>query len=172
MQGDPMFALKPISRDSVDGSLAKAERYRLLNEPHEAESICRDILAVDPANRQARVSLILALTDQIALDTTSSFSSAVSAISELETAYDRAYFAGIAWERRAKAVHGAVTPGSGGYVYDWLVKALGLFEEAERLRPAGNDDAILRWNTCVRFLDRHTELRPKMEDVPEPILSE
>ena len=42
-----MFALKPISRDSLDGALAKAERYRLLNEPTEAESICRDILEVD-----------------------------------------------------------------------------------------------------------------------------
>ena len=47
-----MFALKPISRDSLDGALAKAERYRLLNEPNEAESICRDILEVAPANRR------------------------------------------------------------------------------------------------------------------------
>jgi hypothetical protein len=166
-----MFTLKPISRDSVEGSLAKAERYRLLNEPHEAESICRDILEVDPTSREARVSLILALTDQIHQDT-SAFSSAISAISGLATAYDRAYYSGIAWERRAKAVHGAGAQGSGGHVYDWLVKALRLFEEAERLRPSGNDDAILRWNACVRYLDRHKELRPRMEDVPEPILSE
>jgi hypothetical protein len=166
-----MFTLKPISCDGVDGALAKAERYRLLNEPNEAESICRDILEVDPANRQARVSLILALTDQIQQDA-SAFCSAVSAISCLETAYDSAYYSGIAWERRAKAVHGAGAQGSGRYVYDWLVKALHLFEEAERLRPAGNDDAILRWNACVRFLDRHKELRPETEEVPAPILSE
>jgi len=166
-----MFTLKPISRDSVDGSLAKAERYRLLNEPNEAESICRDILEVDPANRQARVSLILALTDQLQQDT-GAFSSAVSAISGLEAEYDRAYYSGIVRERRAKAVHGAGTQGSGGYVYDWLVKALHLFEEAERLRPSSNDDAILRWNACVRFLDRHKELRPETVEVPEPILSE
>jgi hypothetical protein len=166
-----MFTLKPISRDSVDGSLAKAERYRLLNEPNEAESICRDILTVDPSNRQARVSLILALTDQIHQDT-SVFPGAISAISGLETAYDRAYYAGIAWERRAKAFHLAGGHRSGASVYDWLVKALGLFEEAERLRPPGNDDSILRWNACVRFLDRHAELQPRMEEVPEPILSE
>jgi hypothetical protein len=166
-----MFTLKPISRDGVDGALAKAERYRLLNEPNEAESICRDILEVDPANRQAHVSLILALTDQIQQDA-SAFSGAVSAISGLETAYDTAYYSGIAWERRAKAIHGAGAQGSGRYVYDWLVKALHLFEEAERLRPSGNDDAILRWNACVRFLDRHKELRPETEEIPEPILSE
>ena len=166
-----MFTLKPISRDSVDGSLAKAEHYRLLNEPHEAESICRDILEVDPSNRQARISLILALTDQIHHDT-STFSSAIHTISSLETAYDRAYYSGIAWERRAKATHEAGTQGSGPNVYLWLVKALHLFEEAERLRPSGNDDAILRWNTCVRFLDRHKELRATTEEVQEPILSE
>jgi len=166
-----MFTLKPISRDSVDGSLAKAERYRLLNEPNEAESICRDILAVDPANRLARVSLILALTDQIHHDT-SVFSSAVTAISGLEAAYDRAYYSGLAWERRAKAFHLVGGHRATGCVYEWLVKALDLFEEAERLRPAGNDDSILRWNACVRFLDRHKELRPKTEEIPEPILSE
>ena len=60
-----MFNLKPISHDSIETALAKAERYRLLNEPHEAESICHDILAIDPANRQARISLVLALTDEI-----------------------------------------------------------------------------------------------------------
>jgi len=166
-----MFALKPISRDSIEGSLAKAERYRLLNEASEAESICRDILAVDPANREARVSLILALTDQIHQDKRA-FSSAVDAIAGLAAAYDRAYYSGIAWERRAKACHSGGTKGCGGDVYDWLVKALQQFEEAERLRPAGNDDALLRWNTCVRYLDRHQELRPKTRDVHEPILSE
>ncbi|MGC2503047.1 MAG: hypothetical protein WA400_13055, partial [Silvibacterium sp.] len=97
-----MFTLKPISRDSVDGALGKAERYRLLNEPHEAESICRDVLAVDPANRQARVSLILALTDEISQEP-GAFASAMGAVSSLESAYDRAYYSGIAWERRAKA---------------------------------------------------------------------
>jgi hypothetical protein len=166
-----MFALKPISRDSIDGSLAKAERYRLLNEPSEAESICRDILAVDRGNRQARVSLILALTDQIHQDKRA-FATAQNEISALEAEYDRAYYAGIVWERRAKALHGAGAMGSGGDVYDWLVNALHHFEEAERLRPAGNDDALLRWNACVRYLDRHQELRPKTRDVHEPILSE
>lgn len=164
-----MFTLKLISRDSVDGSLAKAERYRLLNEPNEAESICRDILEIDVANREARVSLILALTDQIQQDNRA-FSSAMNAISGLEGAYDRAYYSGIAWERRAKACHGA--KGRSGDVYEWLVKALRLFEEAERLRTSGNDDSILRWNACVRFLDRHKELQPKAEEAREPILSE
>ena len=166
-----MFTLKPISRDSVDAALAKAERYRLLNEPNEAVSISRDILEVDPANREARISLILALTDELPQEE-GAFASAIGEISGLETAYDRAYYSGIAWERRAKARYQAGRLGSGGYVYDCIVKALGLFEEAERLRTAGNDDAILRWNACVRFLERHKEVRAKAEEAQEPILSE
>lgn len=166
-----MFALKPISRDSLDGALAKAERYRLLNEPTEAESICRDILEVAPANRDARISLILALTDEFTRDDRA-FATAMAETANLESAYDRAYYSGIAWERRAKASHDAGRPGSSGRVYEWIVKALGLFEEAERLRPAGNDDPILRWNACVRFLERHKSLKPATEDVREPILSE
>jgi tetratricopeptide (TPR) repeat protein len=166
-----MFTLKPISLDSVDGALAKAERYRLLNEPHEAESICRDILEVDPGNREARVSVILALTDQL-YEENSGFSSAISMISGLTSEYDRAYYSGIAWERRAKAYYRAATMGSASTVYDWLVKALDHFEKAERLRPPDNDDAILRWNACVRFLERHKELQPSRDEIPEPVSSE
>ena len=131
----------------------------------------RSILDIAPANREARVSLILSLTDEIP-DEPTAFSRAIEAIPTLESAYDRAYYSGIAWERRAKAGVSTGGPGSSNYIYDWLVKALHLFEEAERLRPAGNDDAILRWNTCVRFLQNHKDLGPRLEETPEPILSE
>src|SRR5260370_42479267 len=97
-----MFVIKPISHDSVAGALAKAERYRLLNEPSEAESICRDILQIEPSNQAALINLILALTNQIPQDTRA-FADAIATLSHLDSAYDRAYYAGIAWERRAKA---------------------------------------------------------------------
>jgi hypothetical protein len=166
-----MFTLKPISHDSIESALAKAERYRLLGEPNEAESICLDILEIDPASRQARISLILALTDEIPHDG-SSFARAMEAIPGLVSTYDRAYYSGIAWERRAKAAYAAGGLGSGGYLYSWIIKALEFFEQAERLRPAGNDSSILRWNACVRFLARHKELAPAIEEASEPILSE
>lgn len=166
-----MFVLKPISHDSVANALAKAERYRLLNEPGEAESICRDILEIEPGNQQALISLVLALTDDIPNDP-HAFTNAIAAAGRLATPYDRAYYAGIAWERRAKARHHGAGQGAHHYAYEWIVKALQLFAEAERLRSPGNDDAVLRWNACVRFLSRHKELAPRPEDVSEPILSE
>jgi len=166
-----MFELKPISHDSVTGALAKAERYRLLNEPSEAESICRDILEVEPDNQPALISLILALTDQIHQEP-GAFAAARATVVRLEAAYDRAYYEGIAWERRAKAHYQGAGQGSRHYVYEWIVQALRHFEEAERLRTPGNDDAILRWNTCIRFLSLHKELAPMAEEISEPILSE
>ena len=165
-----MFTLKPISPESVPSALAKAERYRLLNEPGEAESICRDILAIEPDNQHALISLILALTDQLAADA-HAFTNALSMVERLQTPYDRAYYGGIAWERRAKARHHG-GHGAQQYVYQWIVRAMELFEDAERLRPAGNDDALLRWNACVRYLARHKELVKPTEEVAEPIVSE
>ena len=166
-----MFALKPISHDSVAGALAKAERYRLLNEPNEAESICQDILQIEPDNQTALINLILALTDQVPRDTRA-FPEAMATVSHLESPYDRAYYAGIAWERRAKARYESGGPGADRYVYDWIATAMQLFERAEPLRLLGNDDALLRWNACVRFLNQHRELAPAPEDVAEPIVSE
>jgi hypothetical protein len=56
--------LKAISRAGIGEAIAKAELYRYLNEPEEAESICRDILAVDSAHQLARRLLGLSITDQ------------------------------------------------------------------------------------------------------------
>ena len=166
-----MFALKPISHDCVANALAKAERYRLLNEPNEAESICHDILQIEPDNQTALINLILALTDQVPRDTRA-FSDAIATVSQLDSPYDRAYYAGIAWERRAKARYETGGPGAGRYVYEWIATALQLFESAEPLRAPGIDDALLRWNACIRFLYHHRELAPAAEDIAEPIVSE
>ena len=166
-----MFTLKPISHDSVAGALAKAERYRLLNEPTEAESICHDILQVEPGNQAALINLILSLTDQIPQDARG-FTDALATVSHLDSPYDRAYYAGIAWERRAKARYQTGGPGAHPYVYEWIVTAMQLFKTAEPLRMPGNDDVLLRWNACIRFLNHHRELAPAAEDIAEPIVSE
>jgi hypothetical protein len=157
-----MFPLKPLHRDSIDGALAKAERYRLLNEPGEAESICLDILEVDPGNQVARVALLLTLTDQF-VEYPEAYARAREVLGGLDSEYDRAYYGGIIAERRAKAQ--LTRHGQG--VYDWLVDAMKCFERAEQLRPAHNDDAVLRWNACVRFLQRHPNLRPGSEERAE-----
>jgi hypothetical protein len=166
-----MFALKALSHEGVESALAKAEHYRLLGEPAEAESICLDILEIEPANQRALICYVLAESDQLGRDPRA-FQSAVLAAAKLNGEYERAYYSGIVWERRAKALHDDKGRGTHHSVYEWMVKALQYFEKAERLRPHGNDDAVLRWNTCVRFLKKHPALVPRAEEVPEAIVSE
>ncbi len=161
-----MFELKPLHRDSVEAALAKAERYRLLNEPGEAESICLDVLDVEPDNQAARIVMLLALTDQFG-ETPAAHQKAREALAGLQSDYDRAYYAGIIAERRAKAQLARGGAGSSVGTYDWLAEAMRHYERAEAVRPAGNDDALLRWNACARFLRNHPQLRPSTEERSE-----
>jgi hypothetical protein len=168
-----MFDVKPLSRDAIAGALAKAERYRLLNEAEEAESICQDILAIEPSHQAAIMTLILAITDQFHDHGVSgNVSRAQALVPLLEDDYGRAYYGGIICERRAKAYLSQNGLQAGAAVYEWFREAMQLFERAESLRPAGNDDAVLRWNACVRVLRRHSHLRPAPEEERHPIMSE
>ena len=166
-----MFQLKPLSKEAVPAALEKAHRYRLLNEPLEAESICRDVLAVDPANQDALTMLLLALTEQFAEDP-KSFAEAARIAGQLRDDYDRAYYTGIVWERRAKAHLQHDGPVLGGQVYDWLREAMTWFERAEAIRPAANDDSLLRWNACARTVMRDHRLVPTADERTEPLLLE
>jgi len=161
-----MFELKPISREAVPEALSKAERYRLLNEPWQAESICRDILAIDPDHQGALIMLLLSLTDQFGQGIPAQ--AARDLLPKLQREYDRAYYAGIICERWADSLlrHGA--PGAGFTAYESICQAMEHYERAEATRPPGNDDAILRWNTCARILMRNRELRPRGEERFEP----
>jgi hypothetical protein len=168
-----MFDVKPLSRDAIASALAKAERYRLLNEAEEAESICQDILAIEPSHQSAITTLILAITDQFQNHGVSgNVSRAQALVPLLEDDYSRYYYGGIICERRAKAYLSQNGLQAGAAVYEWFREAMQLFERAEAVRPAGNDDAVLRWNACVRALRRHSHLRPAPAEERHPIMSE
>jgi hypothetical protein len=165
-----MFELKPLRRDAVPAALARAERYRLLNEPWQAESICQDVLRIDPDNQSALVTLILALTDQFHHGV--SVQEARDVIPRLRDEYDRAYYSGVICERRAKTLLEQGRQGSAHIVYESFREAMGWYEKAEAIRPPANDDAILRWNTCVRFLARYPHVKPAVAERAEPVMLE
>ena len=163
-----MTDLKPISRDAIPHALEKVERYRLLNEPAEAESICRDVLRADPGNHRALVMLLLTLTDQFGRGR-AGVNDAREIVARLAGEYERAYYEGIVCERQGKALLRGGAAGSESGTYGWLREAMRAYERAEAIRPAGNDDAILRWNACARIL-RDNNLGPRSEDeVEQPI---
>jgi hypothetical protein len=162
--------LKPITREGIPAALQKAERYRLLNESSAAESICLDVLEIDPANQEALVSLLLAITDQFADEMSDGVHRAREVLPRIRDEYERTYYAGIICERRARAQLHRGALGSAEVAAEWFRDAMAWYAKAEAMRPHGNDESILRWNTCVRMLSRHErvesprEYEPALED--------
>jgi hypothetical protein len=151
-----MFELKPLHPEAIPAALEKANRYRLLNEPGAAESICLDILAVDPDNQDALINIVLAMSDRFGKDYAIGDARITEYLSRIRGEYERTYYTGIMYERRAKAV--LARDGVGAY--ELFRQAMSCFEAAEANRPAGNDDTILRWNGCARVITRNN-LRPR-----------
>ncbi len=166
-----MFTLKPLSTDAIPAALIKAERYRLLNEPHQAESICEDILAAAPDQPQAVTILLLALTDQFSTGDGHVVARAQDLAARLATPYERSYFGGLVAERRGRALSGggAGRARSAGH---WLREAMEHYEQAEAVRPTGNDDARLRWNACARLLNAHPEMMEQESGPTVPLMLE
>ena len=165
-----MFKLKPLTEEAIPAALEKATCYRYLNESAEAESICLDILEVEPGNQQAIITLILALTDQFERDLSKPFPKAREAVNRLTDDYCRIYYRGIICERRAKVHFERGVPGSGHLAYDWFRQAMDAYEKAIDRRLAGNDDAILRWNACARLIMNHSDLAPSGKESREQML--
>jgi hypothetical protein len=165
-----MYSLKPITRAGVPAALLKAERYRLLNDSSAAESICLDVLDADPDNQQALVMLLLAITDQMRDGLVESVTRSREVLPRLKDEYKRHYYAGIICERRAKAQVGRAGPRAHHVAAQWLQEAMRHYESAESMRPPGNDEAILRWNTCARLLNQGEHLHPAADEPYEPSL--
>jgi hypothetical protein len=157
---------KPLSKEAIPAAVEKAKQYRLLNEPAEAESICLDVLRADPENQQALITLLLAVTDRFSKGYGVSDTQAKELLGRITGGYERAYFAGLVAERRAKA-----KLAQGGHASAWayglLREAMDCYEKAEAIRPPGNDDPILRWNTCARIIEQN-KLVPREEERVEP----
>jgi len=141
--------LKKINPVAIPAALEKAERYRLLNEPEQAESICLDVLAVDSQNQRARKMLVLALTDQF-LTRAAAAKQARAQLAELSSEYEQIYYTGLICEREARA---HLTRGvSAAFAHDLFLEAIELYGRAEGLAPEGNNDPILRRNSCLRTM--------------------
>jgi ATP/maltotriose-dependent transcriptional regulator MalT len=166
-----MDDLKRMTLEGIGHAMLKAERYRLLGEPCEAESICRDVLEVTPDNHEARVVLILSLTDQLRTDL-SRAAEAAGLAAALEQEYERFYYSGVVAERLGKAQLTRGGPCSDDYANRALREAMAWYEKAEAVRPTGNDDAVLRWNTCARTIARRGFTGPADTSSPALLMTE
>ena len=158
-----MSELKKLNLNAIPQALKRAMRYRLLNEPFQTESICRDILAVDPDNQEARIIFILAMTDQFGQEKSPSLATVEDELKLLSDNYKQIYYTGIAFERRAIASIRSDRILNSRTAYDVLQKAMEYYQKAEDIQPENNNDAIVRWNACIRMIERHN-LKPSPEE--------
>src|ERR1700726_2228495 len=130
------FKLKAISKAGILEAISKAELYRSLNEPEEAESICQDVLAVEPEHQLALRLLGLAITDQFAGTSSDRYAEVDSIFQRLTDRYERLYYMGLLHERRAKAQLRAGRPPHTLMVL--LELAMRCYDDAEKIHPVGN----------------------------------
>jgi len=143
------LSLRRIHASTVPDALEKARVYRLLNEPEQAESICLDILLVEPQHQEALATLILALTDQFSRRP-ELVAEARNRVAQLQGTYEQLYYTGLVLERDARA---QLAKGQRGRVaQDLFLQAIDHYERAEALRDRDNDDPVLRRNGCLRTM--------------------
>jgi hypothetical protein len=164
-----MDQFKPLAKVAIPSATEKAKHYRLLGEPSAAESICRDILRIEPNHQEVLVILILAMCDQFGEGYRVAPGTVLEIIKRLENEYERIYYTGISHERRGTASLRSGSPGSGFMAYDCFIDAMEWYEKAEKLAPEHNNDPVLRWNTCTRLIERN-RLEPMPKEEHEPFL--
>jgi hypothetical protein len=165
-----MFELKKLSAQAIDAAIEQAEHSRLLNEPRQAESICLDVLEVDPNNQRTLVLLLLAQTDQFRQESAEAVSRVRELLQRIDGEYERASYEGVINERWAKALLTRSHTGGGSNVYNLLREAMSLYEKAETLRTTTTEDPTLRWNSCARLIMRHEHLAPGHQEDFHPLL--
>ncbi len=152
-----MFTPKPISQSTLEAAFDKADRYRLLNEPREAESISLDILATAPGDQRALATLLLSITDQFKDDLLPNVRRAQTLLDQLDGDYARYYYTGIITERQAKVLLEKDVGCKDRRVHDQLKEAMDWYQKAEAVRPPDNEDSVLRWNACGRIVEARLE---------------
>ena len=162
------FELKPIDAAFVPKAIERAEHYRLLNWPEEAESICLDVLRTDGDNQKAILVLVLALSDMFGQPGAAPrVRQAKTWAAKIDEPYQRVYYEGIIHEREGRA---HLTRGfHGSFAYECFRDAMDCYEKAQALAPDGNQEAALRFNSCVRTIERD-KLEPRDDDAAESML--
>ena len=159
-----MLELKPVSKDLIPKALVKANHYRLLNDAWQAESICRDILQVDPNHQLVLLCLILAITDQFENEKGRTKSEEAKELcAQLNSKFEQKYYQGIISERLGITALLRNSPRVKYIAYEHLRAAMDFFEDAEKIQPKGNQDAVLRWNACIRRI-KEFDLKSSPED--------
>ncbi len=154
-----------IHQDTIGAVLDKARQYRSLLEPELAISICLDVFAVDENNQDALVIYILAMTDLYNHANAKVCPQTINeSIAKLTSEFERTYYTGITLERKARAL--LKNAMSRSFAYNLFIQAIKIYDQAQQIAPKQRDDAILRYNACVRTIkNEHLSPRQDMDDI-------
>lgn len=158
--------LKPIPEGSMATALAMAQTCRDVSEPQEAESICLDLLQVEPESQEALVLLLLARTDLLDEGLPGGVERAREPLSRLTSEYEREYYAGIICERQARYLLRSRGRHTSFVAWEWFQYAMDHFEDAARSSPERVEPA-LRFNACVRLIERNRHCVPSPDEQGE-----
>lgn len=161
-----MFETKSLPAGETAAALALAERSRATGEPDVAESVCLDVLAAEPDNQEALVLLVLARTDLLDRGLPGCVDRAREPLSRLHRDYDRAYYHGVICERQARYLLSRRGRRSAFVAFEWFRFAMEQYEEAIALEP-GRLEPRLRFNSCVRLIERNRLSAPTPEEIEE-----
>lgn len=141
-----------ISENSIPRAIERIRHYRLLNEPGQAESICRDILAVQPDHQEALINLLLTLTDQFTARGDGALEAARAELGRIEGDFEQAYYRGMIHERWARALHRRHPDNPAAAIAE-IHEAMDSYQQAIELATRHDPDPTLRWNACARFFN-------------------
>jgi hypothetical protein len=155
--------IKPLPTHDFESALGLAERCRASEEPEAAESACLDVLAIDPENERALELLILARTDLLERGLPGGVEKAREVLERLDRPYERAYYGALICERQARYLLRQRGARAGAIAYDWLRQATDRYEDAMRMDPE-RAEPVVRYNACVRLIERHPHCAAGAED--------
>ncbi len=141
-----------IHKTAIPNVLKKAKQYRLLLEPDLAISICIDIFAIDANNQEALIIYILALTDKLSNGCKVTDKKILDTIAKLSTKFYKDYYTGIFLEKKARAM--LKNTMSKSFAYAAFMQAIKAYKQAEKLADKDCSDAILRYNSCLRTIEK------------------
>ena len=106
---------------------------------------------------------MLAITDQFGANNSSFYTEANKLCNQLQNEYERYYYQGIIEERSGKAVLKRSSPRVTYIAYEYYRNAMHFFEKADKISSEDNQDAILRWNACIRGIQEFN-LKPSPDE--------
>ena len=154
---------KNLESADLDAALAAAQASWAELRAEETESICLDILELDPNHRSTLDLLLRCRIELLKKGLPQSVARAQELIPQLDSDFDQAFYSGMIREAQARYLLEKRGRATSGVAYSWFRHAMDDFAAASNL-DAGRVEPKLHWNACLRTLENNPQCVPPPED--------